>query len=484
MRFLPLLVLVTAPALAADTLAVQGRLTNLGGGVDGDYPMAFRLYESATGLAPHFQEIEVAVSVVDGVFSTVIGDGVALGLDHMDRNDLWLEVIVGGEPPLPRVQLSLTARSFVAMRSHDVACTGCITPEETSFMACPDESILVKSGGAWACAPRPSGKQFALSDQVCAVGQVIRGFKADGTATCVSDSDTTYSGANFAVSGTGCPAGQVMTGVASDGAPTCGPDKDTTYSGANFALSGNACAAGSVVTGIDASGKPTCAADKDTKYDGGDFALSNKSCAAGSVVKGIDATGNVVCETNPAYTGSNFALSGKSCTAGSVVKGIDASGNPLCEANPTYDGGDFALANKSCGTNQVQKGVDANGNPVCVTDANTTYSGNNFATSGQACGANQFVSGISASGAVVCGNLRDYVNSNCHVYFGWSDSCDGCTTAPVKAGYANSTGCGVTGGDSSCVTTTLNGKSVRLIGVNTDGDVNGDDKFYVGWRCD
>jgi hypothetical protein len=30
---------------------------------------------------------------------------------------------------------------------------------------------------------------------------------------------------------------------------------------------------------------------------------------------------------------------------------------------------------------------------------------------------------------------------------------------------------------------TLYGQSVRMYGLNTDGDVNGDDKFWIGFKC-
>jgi hypothetical protein len=31
---------------------------------------------------------------------------------------------------------------------------------------------------------------------------------------------------------------------------------------------------------------------------------------------------------------------------------------------------------------------------------------------------------------------------------------------------------------------TLGGATVQMFGLNTDGDVNGDDTLYVGLRCD
>ena len=81
--------------------------------------------------------------------------------------------------------------------------------------------------------------------------------------------------------------------------------------------------------------------------------------------------------------------------------------------------------------------------------------------------------------------LRDYVNANCYVYFGWRDSCDGCTSAPIKAGRTRglSGACTSFGGDSTCQNRSLFGQTLDLAGINTDGDVDGNDKFYIGIKC-
>jgi hypothetical protein len=77
-----------------------------------------------------------------------------------------------------------------------------------------------------------------------------------------------------------------------------------------------------------------------------------------------------------------------------------------------------------------------------------------------------------------------YVGGKCALHLGWSDSCDGCTTGPAKWGAAGDGGCSNGAGtDDTCVTTTLGGQSVNLFGLSTDGDVNGDDKFYLGLGC-
>jgi hypothetical protein len=78
-----------------------------------------------------------------------------------------------------------------------------------------------------------------------------------------------------------------------------------------------------------------------------------------------------------------------------------------------------------------------------------------------------------------------YVGGRCAVYLGWQDSCDGCTRPPSKWGRASDAGCANgTGADNTCTTTTLDGEQVHLFGLNTDGDVDGNDKFHLGVACE
>jgi hypothetical protein len=40
------------------------------------------------------------------------------------------------------------------------------------------------------------------------------------------------------------------------------------------------------------------------------------------------------------------------------------------------------------------------------------------------------------------------------------------------------------GVNNTCVTTTLGSDAVTLFGLNTDGDVDDNDKLYIGMRCE
>jgi hypothetical protein len=77
-----------------------------------------------------------------------------------------------------------------------------------------------------------------------------------------------------------------------------------------------------------------------------------------------------------------------------------------------------------------------------------------------------------------------HVGGRCAVRLGWRDSCDGCTTPPSKWGLASDATCGSgAGADNTCVTATLDGETVNLFGLNPDGDVDGNDKLYLGLAC-
>lgn len=92
--------------------------------------------------------------------------------------------------------------------------------------------------------------------------------------------------------------------------------------------------------------------------------------------------------------------------------------------------------------------------------------------------------GIDATGSVICESVAAYVNQSCRIYVGWRDNCDGCTQVPLKWGSTSAASCeNGAGVNNSCQTHALGGADVTLFGLNTDGDVADDDKFYVGLKC-
>lgn len=195
-------------------------------------------------------------------------------------------------------------------------------------------------------------------------------------------------------------------------------------------------------------------------------ALALGACSSASSDDDLDGGG---------CAGAACMASGQVCPAGEVVAGFNDDGSLVCV--PQTGGG--GLAQQQCSGQQVVGGIRADGSIICVDQVQAG-----------SCEGGQFMTGISSTGEPTCGDIppevvRDYVNSNCYVYFGWSDSCDGCVDPPAKIGRTRGLDgdCGASGSDSTCATFDLFGQIVEMAGINTDGDVNGDDKFWVGIKC-
>ena len=108
-------------------------------------------------------------------------------------------------------------------------------------------------------------------------------------------------------------------------------------------------------------------------------------------------------------------------------------------------------------------------------------------TSG-ACPPGQFVVGTHGGGDVDCESpaplVAEYFNEHCTLFLGWQDECEGCGTPPTKWGRVTDGACANGAGtDDTCTTPVLGGSTVRMFGLNPDGDVDGNDTLYVGFEC-
>lgn len=76
--------------------------------------------------------------------------------------------------------------------------------------------------------------------------------------------------------------------------------------------------------------------------------------------------------------------------------------------------------------------------------------------------------------------IRTWVRSHCTVRLGWRDSCTNCNNGPSKEVTVRA--------DNRCIGARGSNTRCRSAGdwggVNTDGDVNGDDVFYIRFQCD
>lgn len=106
-----------------------------------------------------------------------------------------------------------------------------------------------------------------------------------------------------------------------------------------------------------------------------------------------------------------------------------------------------------------------------------------------ACPAGQLITAVAADGTLTCESpeqtVASYFGEHCTFYFGVRDGCNGCGDPPTKWGRVKNGFCTNDNGvDNTCTQSILGGKTLEMLGLNFDGDVDGNDKLYVGFRCD
>ena len=123
--------LAGAPAAAAVpvTTAVDGALVSAGGGpgADGEYLIAFAIYEGEKAGAPAWKEGPFKVTVKGGLFATLLGLATPLTAQTLAAlPQAWLGVTVGTDPELPRKQLTAVPYTLRAAIAEGIDCSGCV----------------------------------------------------------------------------------------------------------------------------------------------------------------------------------------------------------------------------------------------------------------------------------------------------------------------------------------------------------------------
>jgi hypothetical protein len=113
-----------ANAQVPQTMNYQGLLTDASGSpvADGNYSLTFRIYDAASGGTQLWTESQSSVAVSGGLFKARLGSVTPLTVDFDDA--YWLEIQVGAESPqVPRIELTSTPYTFMAMDIEDDAVT-------------------------------------------------------------------------------------------------------------------------------------------------------------------------------------------------------------------------------------------------------------------------------------------------------------------------------------------------------------------------
>jgi len=228
--------------------------------------------------------------------------------------------------------------------------------------------------------------------------------------------------------------------------------------------------------------------------------LVDSSCPDGEVALALSG-GQVVCDSPLAQVQTLLRDSTSLAFGQRDVCGLNCSSGPIKWGAVTSTScTDGAGANNTCttqtiGTDSVEMlGLNMDGD---VDENDKLYLGIHIAEPAAAaaphpgpCAQGEWMVGVQTDGRITCAAIDEVVaeaaRDNCHVYFGWNDSCANCTSPPAKWGRTATTSCehGI-GLDSLCITPMdLGGTTYEIYGLNTDGDVDDNDKFYVGLGCD
>jgi hypothetical protein len=114
----------TATAQPPQTITYQGLLTDASGSpvADGNYSLTFRIYDAASGGTQLWSETQSSVVVSGGLFKARLGSVTPITVDF--DTAYWLEIQVGAESPqIPRIELTSTPYTFMAMDIEDDAVT-------------------------------------------------------------------------------------------------------------------------------------------------------------------------------------------------------------------------------------------------------------------------------------------------------------------------------------------------------------------------
>ncbi len=137
---------------AGFTMSVQGRLIAQGGGpvADGNYPVAFKVYDVAKDGVALWSEFYLAAPVTGSIFALDLGTQDPKNpLDDslfLDGKPRWIGVTVGAEPELPRAKMQrvpFAVQASEASYALGLQCSGCVGPGHLAAAAVTSDKIAV-----------------------------------------------------------------------------------------------------------------------------------------------------------------------------------------------------------------------------------------------------------------------------------------------------------------------------------------------------
>jgi len=503
--------LVAAIVLAASSamaqpqlLPVQGVLTDdSGAAIDAvSMPFTFALYDDEVGGVPFFEETTL-LAVNDGLFSYYVGLTDALDLSAFEGQDVFVGISVNFESELaPRTSLGTVAYAAYAggvrwddildipadiadgdddttyVGASPISVTG--TTISLATVGCAAGQTWVYNGTSWACStPTPFGIGSGL-------------IVDDGTLRVDSTVQRALS--------SNCTAGSYLRGFAPGGAPLCETPASVTYAaGAGLILSSNEFAADTAflqrrlqshncpfgIQSVSGTGSVTCAADNntDTTYTGGTGINVNPTTRVISAnLTEIQARiGTTSCPFGIQSIAQNGAVT---CAAQQSSTTYTANTSQGLTLTGTQFGINHAIIQRRLASHNCTHGI----RQVAESGAVTCAAAPTIA--GGSCGANQYVTGINSNGSPICGNLRnevrrhasEYIRNSCVIWIGWSDLNRTCCDRVNHGGLQG------TGGRAGVTTHRRwyiwpGWENLQLTGLQTSGDVDANDWFYVGLHC-
>ncbi|MCO4760309.1 MAG: shufflon system plasmid conjugative transfer pilus tip adhesin PilV [Myxococcales bacterium] len=291
---------VVATAAVQDVLHFEGRLLSKAGAVapDGDYGMTVRFYagkadKESTAL---YVYSDTGVKVSSGLFTVSIGAkglGGKIDTKHfLSGKAGWIGISVGSDPELPRLQLHKVPYALRANVAGNLSCTGCVTatalaPNALAGYTKTAALAKIATSGSWADV---KNKPTIPSLKTCASGQVLKGYKIDGSPVCVIDQN----------SKTAYTAGTGLT-LAKNQFKLNVPYADGRYVNTNQS--------NSVTSAMIANGQVK-AADVDANQVQRRVA---SACPTGQAIRQINSDGKVICATSVGKDTARWS--------GKVVKG-------------------------------------------------------------------------------------------------------------------------------------------------------------------